>query len=45
MVAAAVRIRKGEFEVAHAALSKSRELVRDQRLQRVINFLEKQLNH
>ncbi|MCB1188367.1 hypothetical protein KDL29_14475 [bacterium] len=43
MVAAAVRIRKGEYEVALAALSKARELIEDQRLVKVIRFLEKQI--
>ncbi|MCB1219813.1 MAG: hypothetical protein H7A35_09540 [Planctomycetales bacterium] len=43
MVAAAVRIRKGEFEVARAALGKARDLIEDQRLVKVIRFLEKQI--
>ena len=43
MVAAAVRIRKGEYDVARAALEKSRSLIEDPRLVKVIRFLEKQL--
>lgn len=43
MVAAAVRISKGEHEVARAALEKSRELIEDPRLVKVIRFLERQL--
>ena len=43
MVAAAVRIRKGQFDVARAALDKSRELIEDPRLEKVISFLEKKL--
>ncbi len=43
LVAAAVRIKRGELEVARAALGKARELIEDQRLLRVIKFLEKQI--
>lgn len=43
MVAAAVRIRRGEMDIARTALNKAREMIRDQRLLKVVKFLEKQL--
>ena len=43
LVAGAVRIRKGEFEIAAAALQKARSLLNDPRLLRVVKFMEAQL--
>ncbi|MCB1216551.1 hypothetical protein KDL44_04125 [bacterium] len=43
LVAASLRIHKGEFGVARAALDKARKLITDQRLIKVVRFLEKQI--
>ena len=43
LVAGAVRIRKGEFEIAAAALQKARSILGESRLLRVVKFLENQL--